>query len=143
MLLVWCLLLSTRNTEKFYNGGQWTKSRFQSFIKSALRAASNRWGPKFTCIKEARTKRGWYRCVGYERKAHEVPASLPSLKGKKRIKNIYADHILPVIDPATGFQSWDEVIRRLFVERDGYQALCSQCHAHKTADEKEQRKSRN
>lgn len=126
--------------QKPYNNGQWTASRFHAFIKSALRSASNRWSPKFSCIKAARTKRGFYKCVGFERDAHVVPASVVH-KGK-RVKNIYADHIIPVVDPIKGFQSWDDLIDRLFVEQDGYQALCLQCHSAKSKIERLQRKSK-
>ena len=38
------------------NGGRWTQARFNSFIKSGLRAMSRRWGPKFECLADA--------CVG-------------------------------------------------------------------------------
>lgn len=122
------------------NSGQWTESRFNSFIKSALRAASSRWGPKFQCIKNAKVGYGQYKCdmcgtVG--------PPTLPPPEGKKRrINNIAADHIEPVIDPAVGFVDWDTVIERMFVEVDGYQALCAACHTAKTAREREVAKLR-
>jgi 5-methylcytosine-specific restriction endonuclease McrA len=45
------------------------------------------------------------------------------------------DHIEPVIDPAVGFQSWDEVVRRMYRE-DNWQALCKPCHKKKTAAER-------
>ena len=54
----------------------------------------------------------------------------------KRVKNIYADHINPIVDPAVGRRSWDEVIERAFVEVEGYQALCYECHSSKTDKEK-------
>lgn len=128
---------------KTYNGGQWTPARFHSFIKGALRAASNRWGPKYACKKSAWIRRGWYRCAGYNCEPHEVPASLPppTKKHKRRINNALVDHIKPVVDPVQGFTSWDELISRLFCEVDGLQVLCHDCHSRKTADEQEQRKS--
>lgn len=65
------------------------------------------------------------------------PPSLPPLEGnKRRRKNIIADHIDPVIDPNVGFVSWDVVIERLFVESDGFQALCWGCHNIKTSEER-------
>jgi len=46
-----------------------------------------------------------------------------------------ADHIEPVV-PLTGFTTWDEVIERLFCEKDNFQALCKECHALKTKEER-------
>ena len=124
--------------EKPYNSGSWTKARKDTFIKGLLRAGHPRWGPRNECIQEARVRRGWYRCDGCKK---EIPATVKiELKTRpgvmKKVKNIHADHIEPVIDPAVGRESWDTVIERMFVERDGYQALCHQCHADKTNEER-------
>lgn len=122
-------------------GGMWTEARFHSFIKSALRSASMRWPPKSAAKKEARTKRGWYQCAGYKRRAHEVPATLPPPPGRKRrIDNAVVDHIIPVIGPE-GFVSWDETISRMFVEKGGLQILCHECHSRKTQEEREDRRA--
>ncbi len=123
-----------RTSEKTRNGGQWTESRYFSFVKGALRAASARWGPRFACIKRANVSRGLYKCdlcgtIG--------PPTLPPKEGgKRRITNIIADHIHPVIDPATGFVDWDTLIERMFVEVDGFQAICHECHTIKTNEER-------
>lgn len=116
-------------TEKPRNGGQWTESRFNSFLKSALRTASNKWPPKFAVKKKAWVERGKYMCAGYKRDPHIVPA-----------KEIVIDHIDPVICPEKGFQSWDVTIERMFCEEDGLQALCKECHIAKTKDERIVRK---
>lgn len=129
-------------TKKTRNGGQWTEARFHSFIKSALRAASVRWPPKHAVRKAAWVERGKYRCAGYKRRSHIVPASLPAPPGKKkRINNVQVDHIEPVIDPVDGFLSWDETIARMFCEADGLQVLCKECHDKKTQEEKEKKKN--
>jgi hypothetical protein len=128
------LILNSRN------GGRWTESRYRSFIISALRSASQRWGPKNDCLKEARLERGIYLCKGYGRKAHKVTASI-KVKNK-RARNVFADHIEPVIEPATGFIDWNTFISRLFTERNNYQCLCLSCHQTKSADERELRKSK-
>jgi hypothetical protein len=71
-----------------------------------------------------------------------VPSSIEGVwksgkkKGKKRrIKNIVADHIAPVVDPAVGFVDWDTYIRRMFIET-GWQAICKSCHDIKTTKER-------
>lgn len=122
--------------DKVRNGRQWTEARFHSFIKSALRAASNRWGPKHEAKKAARIRRGVYLCAGYRRGPHETPASLPPKPGNKKRRQVAVDHILPVVDPVEGFAGWDKLIERMFCEADGFQLLCPDCHDLKTADER-------
>ena len=120
------------------NGGNWTEARFNSFIKSALRNASMKWPPKNNVKKSARIERGVYMCAGYKCDPHPTTASLPPKPGnKRRINNAVVDHIDPIIDPATGFVSWDSTINRMFCEAEGLQVLCHDCHTHKTQDEKE------
>lgn len=122
---------------KEHNSGKWTKSRFQSFVKSALRKASLRWPPKSEVLREARFARGIYICNGCKQ---HIPASI-KVNGK-RVKNALVDHINPVIDPHVGFDSWDEVINRMFCETDNLQVLCKECHDKKTQEEKEIAKER-
>jgi hypothetical protein len=119
------------------NGGQWTESRFYSFVKGALRSASMKWPPKNEVKKAARIRRGVYVCKGCDQ---AVPNSI-KVEGK-RINNVFVDHILPVIDPAVGFVSWDEVIERMFCEANGLQVLCKDCHDAKTKEEREIAKKR-
>lgn len=50
------------------------------------------------------------------------------------------DHIEPVVAP-TGFVDWNTYISRMFDSiPDGIQYLCLDCHAGKTAAEREERK---
>lgn len=52
-----------------------------------------------------------------------------------------ADHIEPVVNPKTGFVSWDEFFDRLF--KGALQPLCWNCHQIKTqAENVERRKVR-
>lgn len=122
---------------KIKNSGRWTQARFDTFIKGALRSASRKWGPLNDCLKDARVRRGVYKCAGCEQ---QVPAST-SVRGK-RVKNAVVDHILPVIDPEVGFTSWDDYVDRLFCETENLQVLCHNCHEEKTNNEKAQAKNR-
>jgi len=127
------------STEKTFNDGKWTTARMDAFIKGLIREGLKRWEPKHNCIKNARIRRGWYRC---EECKQEVPATIKrELKTKpnvfKRTKNIIADHVEPIIDPAVGRRTWDEAIYRAFVDTGGYQALCYACHSEKTAAERD------
>ena len=109
------------------NSGQWTESRYRSFIVSTIRKSSARWGPKNEAKKDARH---------FEK--------LPNPKGRLVFHSCCAmcnaiipettssvDHIEPVIDPKKGFVSWDEYITRMYCEREGFQVLCSSCHSIK------------
>lgn len=126
-----------RKVEKPYNGGQWTKARFSSFIKSALRQASMRWGPKNEALRDARVRKGWYICAEC---SQEAPTTVK--KGGKRVRNIHVDHILPVIDPAKGFESWDKVVERMFCEKEKLRVLCADCHSIVTTEERRIAKER-
>ena len=113
-----------KSVERPHNGGQWSKARFKSFIISALRKASSRWGPKNEVLKLARTGRNQYTCAECG-------------EGKLGRKDVAVDHIDPIVDPAVGFVSFDEWVERCFVEADAYQVLCKPCHSLKTDVEKE------
>ena len=114
---------------KTRNGGQWTQARFNSFIKSALRGASRKWGPIHKCLKEARIRRGVYLCASCK---EGVP--LTAVVNGKRCKNVILDHIEPIV-PVTGWEGWDSCVERMFCELDGLQALCKPCHDTKSKEE--------
>lgn len=110
----------------------WTEARFNGFIRSVLRQATRKWKPISDCKKEAWVSRGVYLCNGCKKK---VKLTLPDKQ-----KNVFVDHIHPVVDPKKGFESWDVFIERLFCEKDNLQVLCKACHDTKTEKEKELRK---
>lgn len=123
--------------ERKYNAGQWTPARYHSFVKGALRQASMRWPPKNQVKKDARVERGKYLCNGCNQ---VVPASI-KVDGKRK-NNVHVDHIVPVVDPYKGFETWDKLIERLFCEKEGLQVLCSSCHSEITAEERRIAKER-
>ena len=113
-------------------GGQWTESKFNSFIRNQLRSATRKWAPINNVKKAANVSRGVYFCSCCKQR---VP---PTVKvGKKRVKNIFVDHIEPIVDPEVGFVDWDTFIERLFCEEDNLQLLCGFCHDQKTLKERE------
>lgn len=115
--------------------GAWTEAKFRSFIKNNLRSASRKWAPLQQAKKNANISRGVYLCANCEQ---HVPTSILSLvKGRrKRVNNVFVDHIEPIIDPKTGFTTWDECIDRMFCELDNLQLLCGACHDEKTLGER-------
>ena len=121
---------------KKYNSGKWTQARFNSFIKSALRKATLRWGPKYEVLKDAQT----------ERKINPLSGKLAMMyicgicKEEFPRTQIEVDHIEAVV-PHTGFTTWDDVIHRMFCEEEGFIVLCKKCHKEKTVDEKQRRRN--
>jgi 5-methylcytosine-specific restriction endonuclease McrA len=56
-------------------------------------------------------------------------------------KQVQVDHINPVIDPKTGFTTWDSYITRLLrVTILDVQVLCKVCHRQKTNAENTERR---
>lgn len=115
--------------EKTRCSGKWTEAKFKSFVKNQLRSASRKWAPIQECLRNARVSRGLYKCAGC---GETVPATVKD--GAKRKKNIFTDHIEPVV-PVTGWVSWDSCIERMFSELDNLQALCWDCHNEKSKEE--------
>jgi hypothetical protein len=119
------------DVDRPYNSGEWTKSRFFGFIRSALRSASTRWQPKFDCLKAAyfdtrmneKTKR-----VSKHYKCALCKSIYPG-------KEIQIDHIIPA-GSLREFEDLPSFAQRLFCEASGFRALCITCHSQVTAEEK-------
>ena len=92
---------------------------------------------------------------GLRKLSYRTPMRWEVLKAAKRVGNEYncamckkyferkqvqVDHKEPIIDPTTGFTSWDTYINNLFVSSDGLQVLCRPCHKDKTSKENSKRK---
>lgn len=119
-------------SEKNRNGGQWTEARYQSFIKSALRRASTRWGPVYQARKDAEVGKRINKSTGRMAMHFECACCSEAFPAKQ----VAVDHIDPIIDPAVGFTNWDETIERMFCEAEGLQVLCKECHDAKTKAER-------
>ena len=119
--------------------GAWTQAKFNSFIKNNLRSATRKWAPIQRCKKRAHVSRGLYKCDGC---GTEVPPTTYDEDKRKRVKNIFVDHVIPIIDPAVGFTTWDECIERMFCDSDNLQLLCKECHSGKSQEEIEVAKER-
>jgi len=119
---------------KPYNGGTWTEGRFNSFIKSTLRSGSQRWPPKYKSLGDAKQGKRINQATGRLAEHYRCATCGEDFPAK----NIQVDHIHPVIDPAVGFTTWDDVIKRMFCEQKDFQILCRECHKEKTNLEKQQ-----
>lgn len=119
--------------------GLWTQAKFNSFIKNNLRSATRKWAPIQKCKKRAHVSRGLYECEGCGK---QVPPTIYDEDKRKRMKNLFVDHIVPIIDPAVGFTTWDECIERMFCDSENLQLLCKDCHTIKSREEIEIAKQR-
>ena len=122
-------------TEKKYNNGLWTQARFNSFVKSALRSASQRWPPKYSVLSKAYDGTKTNPKSGRQAKHYKCARCQDSFVAK----DIQVNHKTPVV-LTTGFDSWDGVITRLFCEEEGLEAVCIPCHKKITKEENDERK---
>lgn len=105
---------SGRVVVKKARGGQ----NLNTFVKGLLRRGTFHWRARTEAMTNARVERGRYKCAHCE-----------ELFGPKEVD---LDHRFPVVDPKTGWVSWDDYIARLFCPADQFDVLCKQCHSNKT-----------
>lgn len=118
-----------KSVEKPFCNGEWSRARMMSFIRSALRKASQRWAPIRTAKLLVRVKYNgpnkrmkWlYRCADC---GHLVPD-----------KSCDVDHI-EECGSLRDFSDLPGFVRRLFCEVENLRVLCKPCHA-KRHEEKE------
>lgn len=122
--------------DKPYNNGEWSKARYDSFIKSALRSASQRWPPKYQTLSEAKVGKKINPKTGRLAEHYICRACKEAFP----LKEVQVNHITPVI-LTTGMDSWDGVIKRMFCEKDGLEVLCIPCHKNVTQQENEERRN--
>jgi len=110
-----------RKVERTRNGGQWTEARYWGFIRSALRAAFQKWGPRNKAKLNAKVGYNQYEC-----------AHCGDIFGNREVE---VDHI----EPAGSLKCADDLpqfVTRMFVEVEGFQLLCKPCHQTKTNKER-------
>jgi 5-methylcytosine-specific restriction endonuclease McrA len=117
--------------EKTRADGEWTEAKFISFVKSQLRNGSQKWPPKHKVMQAAKVARGVYECAGC---GQHVPYTTKKGDGRKR--NIFVDHVEPIVNPAVGFTTWDDFINNLYCDSSNLQLLCDECHTKKSAEER-------
>lgn len=110
-----------KRVERPRNGGQWTEARFFGFIRTALRQAFQKWGPKHEAKKAAKVAYNTYQCAACD--------------GWFGTKEVEVDHIVPA-GRLSAFDDLPGFVERMFCEREGFQVLCKTCHQAKTANER-------
>lgn len=113
-----------RTVERTRNGGTWTEARYFGFIRSALRAAFMKWGPKNAAKLNAKIGHNQYVCAECE--------------GVFGNKDVQVDHI----EPCGSLKDYGDLpgfVERMFCEVEGFQLLCKGCHQTKTNEERKAR----
>lgn len=123
---------------RLFNNGDWTQARFNSFVKSALRSASLRWPARYQSLNEAKTTTKVNSKTGRLAQHYKCNSCLNQFPAK----DVRVDHIDPIINPETGFTTWDDVVNKMFCEKSNLQVLCVECHNIKTKAEKQLAKER-
>jgi 5-methylcytosine-specific restriction endonuclease McrA len=113
-----------RRVERTRNSGSWTEARFFGFIRSALRSAFQKWGPKHEARRNAKLAYNTYEC-----------AACGDTFGSK---DVQVDHIVPA-GSLKEFSDLPGFVERMFCEVDGFQVLCKDCHQVKTNEERKSR----
>ena len=111
------------------NAGTMTESAFWSFIRSALRQKSRWWKPITQCkLAAKRAYKGPFKRQKFEYQCNKCKNWFPD-------KKINVDHMHPAgsLNCANDLPGF---VERLFVEAEGLQVLCSNCHDKKTAKER-------
>ena len=120
--------LRRSNSKKTRNNGQWTEARFNSFVASALRAASRRWPPKWEVLKQSLVGIRLNKATKREGKHYRCQICTGIFPSSQ----VQVDHIKPIGD----WSDWNKVVNALFCEADNLQAVCKPCHLEKTKKEK-------
>ena len=114
-------------------GGEWTEAEFWSFLRSGLREKSRRWPPLVRQVFDAvrRKNQSENRRLKWEYQCRRCEVWFPR-------NQVEADHIVPC-GSLRSFADLQGFAERLFVEVDGLQVLCGDCHAWKTCEKRRER----
>lgn len=120
--------------EKPFNAGTQSRAAFFGMLKNALRRMSMYWKPIALCKLNARRPyKGSNKRRKWEYQCNQCKNWLPG-------EEVSVDHIVPV-GSLGSFEDIEGVVRRLFVEVDQLQVLCSGCHNEKSLNENNERRN--
>lgn len=118
-----------KKTPPFKNWSDWTTSRFWSFVRSSLRAAWNKYPPKYKVLEDA--------CIGRSRSRTTGRLAKHYLCNKCNqiftAKEVQVDHLVDA-GSLKDYSDLPGFVERLFCSVDDLQVLCKDCHKNKTHD---------
>lgn len=121
--------------EKPFNCGTMSKAAFFGMLKNSLRRLSMYWKPIAKARANARRKyNGSNKRQMWEYKCNKCENYFPG-------SQISVDHTTPV-GSLNDFDDISGVVKRLFVECEELQTLCTTCHNAKSLSENTERKER-
>ena len=124
------------------------KTHLKNRIIQLLRKLTWSWQPIADAENEAKVDAALFECnicgkYVYKGKSKKNLKKLQDKYPKKIVEmgTVYKDHINPVIEPGkkTKDLTFDEIIDRMFCEKDNIQCLCKTCHDKKTEEERTKR----
>lgn len=95
--------------------------RKKQFVINILRRATYKWPERWIAEKRSKLERNTYYCE-----------DCGVISGKSGTQ---IDHHIPVVDPNTGFTTFDDYIERMFCDASNLRRLCISCHEAKSARE--------
>lgn len=122
--------------ERTRNGFTMTESAFWIMIRTTLRNKSRFWKPIADAKRKAR------RPYKGDNKRQKWEYQCNVCKGWFKYEQIHVDHIVPCGE-LSDYSHLPGFVKRLFVEVDGLQTICHNCHSIKTTEEKNARKEFN
>jgi len=123
---------TVRGVELTRAGATMTEAQYVARILSALRGATKFWPPKMQKLAEGRRpNQSTNKRLKWENNCEQCKQWFPE-------SNIEIDHIINCggISGADWLDKIKPWVLRAFVEIEGYQRLCLECHKSKTAKEK-------
>ena len=130
--------------EKTRNNDTMTDAGLKNFIISLLRKSNFSWKPRKSVAMRCRSDK---KLVNLQTGKENMTSKCESCDTLIFEKQLKLDHIDPIV-PVEGWGNettflginWNEYLRRMFVEEDGLQGICKECHDEKTKVERIQRK---
>ena len=107
-----------------------------SAIRGAIRRLFSRSPTVIETKMRVRRERSWTKKDGSIAARPRVEFQCAECGGFFMGKDVQVDHIIPVIDPVKGFETYDIYVERLFCSIDNLQVLCRYDHKGKTDAEK-------
>lgn len=118
--------------EKVKAGNTWTKARYFTFIRSALRRAWSKYPVRYQVMEAAR------RSYAGEDKRTKWEYQCNECKEWFKTKDVQVDHIQSA-GTLKEYSDLPQFVETLFCEADNLQVMCKPCHKIKTAEERKKK----